>query len=135
VVYLISFLRVALTVGVIFGFPAAAVLAYRKGGRRRLVIVTALAFSAVLAFALMAASRTFGNVRPLTQRYVDVALGTSVLFGFNLGAPLVAAAFSAALFGKDKLPFWAVYAATIGAAAVGWIVGTLAAFWALTPFV
>jgi hypothetical protein len=37
--------------------------------------------------------------------------------------PIVAAAVTAGALGKDKLPYWVLYATTVGAASVGWLAG------------
>lgn len=128
-ILLISVLRYAITFGGLFGFPALAISALRRGGRRRLATVTALSFAVIVAFALMAAARRFGNVHGGIESYASVAMAVTALFSLTLGLPLITAAVAVLMLRHDRLPFWAVYAATVGAAAFGWIMGIIGALW------
>lgn len=125
--HLISILRYALTIGILLGFPALALSALRKGGRRRLTMLTLAAFGVVTAYSLMAASSRFGNALASSAGYAHTAAMALLLFGLSLGVPLVTTALATLVFAREKLPFWTVYAATVGASAFGWIAGTLCA--------
>jgi hypothetical protein len=127
-------LRIALTVGVLFGFPALALWARRNGGRVRLIVVTGAAFAVVTAFSVFAASMQFGNRIAASAGAKHTAAGTVLLYVCSLGLPLAAAAFAASALSHDRLPFWAVYAATIGAASFGWMLGVVGASWLLPMF-
>jgi hypothetical protein len=116
-------------VGVLFGFPALAVWARRNGGSSRLRLVTGAAFAVVIAFSLMAASPQFGNRIAASAGASHSTLGVVLVFACTFGFPLAAASFAVSMLSPDRLPFWAVYAATIGAAALGWMLGVIGAAW------
>ena len=118
-----SALDIVLTVLVLFGFPALAVSAWRKGGRPRLTFWAVFTIALVAAWALVASSARFGNRLAPAMGYWTVAPSALIALGLQLGLPVVAAAVTAGALGKDKLPYWVLYATTVGAASVGWLAG------------
>ena len=126
--YLVSILRYALTIGILFGFPALALWGLRTGGRRRLGLATLAAFAVVTLYALMTASARFGNALASSDGYARTATTAFFMFSLTLGLPHVTTTLAVLVFARDKLPFWTVYAATVSAAAFGWIGGILGAF-------
>lgn len=128
-VYVINVARVLLTAGVLFGFPALALHAWRKHGPRRLTIVTLGTAFLVVAFSLAAASPQFGNRLEESVGFGVVARGSLFLFGFTFGMPIFTTILAVLLLRRDLLPFWAVYAASVGAAAFGWMLGVIGAVW------
>jgi hypothetical protein len=125
---LVSIVRYALTAGVLFGFPAAALWALRTGGRRRLVLMALATFGLVSACSLLVASPRLDNALVSADGHAQTAAMGVLLFVITFGLPLVTTALATLVFARDKLPFWAVYAATVGAAAFGWIAGIVCAF-------
>lgn len=120
--------------GVLFGFPALAVWARRTGGSFRLGLVTGLAFAVVALVSVLSASPQFGNRLSAAAGVGHTTLGVLLLFGCTFGLPVVAASLAVSVFSHDRLPFWAVYAATIGAAAFGWMIGIIGAAWLVPMF-
>lgn len=120
--------------GVLFGFPALALWARRTGGRARLGVVTIGAFAVVIAFSVFAASPQLGNRVAASAGATHTVAGVVLLYALKFGLPLAAAAFAASTLSHDRLPFWAVYAATIGAAAFGWMLAVVVGSWLLPMF-
>ena len=123
----------ALTAGVLFGFPALAIWARRRGGSR-LGFATGAAVAVVVAFSVLAASQQFGNRISMSANAGSTVTGVVLLFGFTFGIPVVAASLAVNVLSRDRLPFWAVYAATVGAAAFGWMLGVIGATWIFPMF-
>jgi hypothetical protein len=119
----ISALDIVLTILVLFGFPALAVAAWRKGGRPRLTFWAVFTIALVAGWALVASSARFGNRLAPAMGYWTIAPSALAALGLQLGLPIVAAAVTAGALGKDKLPFWVLYATSVGAASVGWLAG------------
>jgi len=84
-----------------------------------------LALAVVAGFALIASSSRFGNALADSAGYWTIARNSLFVFGMQLGVPLLAGTATAAALAPEKLPFWAVYAATVGAASLGWVLGVL----------
>lgn len=121
----ISALNIVLTIGVLFGFPALAVSAWRSGGRARLIFWAAVSLALVVGAALMSSSARFGNPLSPAMGYWPIASAALATLALQLGLPVISATVTAAALGRDKLPYWAVYATVVGAASIGWIAGVL----------
>jgi hypothetical protein len=117
---LITFLHLFLQAGSLVIFPGLAIWALRRGGRRHLGLVTALALGLVVLFALAAATTRFGNRLAPTHGYGYTAPRALALFALTLGLPLVSAALTVHLVQQRAWPGWAAYGAGVGAAAVAW---------------
>jgi hypothetical protein len=75
-------------------FPAGAVWAWRRGGKRGLTHLTVIAVSALVVLALIAASEPGGNRLVGTHGYTYTATRTLLFVGLALILPLVASAMS-----------------------------------------
>ncbi len=73
-------------------FPAGAVWAWRRGGGRGLAVLTAIAVSALVVLALIAASERGGNRLAQTRGYTYTATRNLLVAGAALILPLVASA-------------------------------------------
>jgi hypothetical protein len=75
-------------------FPAGAVWAWRRGGKRGVARLTVIAVSALVVLALIAASEPGGNRLVATHGYMHTATRTLLFVGLALILPLVASAMS-----------------------------------------
>lgn len=92
--------------GLLLGFPAAALWIRYRRGQAGLMGLTAITLVAIAIFPLSRLSRNFLPV-----------LG---LFGFTLGIPVACAAAMVAWLVPRRWPFWLIYASGVVAAIIGW---------------
>jgi hypothetical protein len=111
-------------------FPAGAIWAWRRGGGRGLALLTALAVSALVVLALIAASERGGNRLTQTHGYTYTATRTLLLAGSALILPLVASAMTVWATAPRIRPGF-VYPIAAATALIGAAVGTIVAIYAL----
>ncbi|MEW5978257.1 MAG: hypothetical protein AB1898_20875 [Acidobacteriota bacterium] len=113
---------------IILLFPAGALWAWRRAGRRGLALFSALAIGTVVALALLAASQRGGNRLAQTYGYGYTATRTLLLAALALIVPLIASAASVWATAPRLRP-GLVYLIGSATALVGIFVGTVAAIY------
>jgi hypothetical protein len=116
------------------GFPALAIRTQRRMGNAGLARLTIIVLGAILVYALLVATGALGAELQPVRTLPNAATDALARFLLIYGTPVVAASIATASFAHDRLPFWAVYSAVVGAAAVGWMVGVGALTWVLPLF-
>lgn len=111
-------------------FPAGAVWAWRRGGKRGLALLTVIAASAVVALALFLASDPGGNRLAQTRDYEYTATRTLTVAGLVFIIPMVGSAMSV-WAAAPRVRSGLVYLIAAAAALIGTVAGNLAATYAL----
>ncbi len=110
-------------------FPGGAVWAWRRGGGRRLTLVTVAAVSALVVLALVAASERGGNRLASTYGYADTATRLLLLVGPTLILPVVASALAVRVTAPRVRPGF-VYPIAAATALIAALVGAIVAIYA-----
>jgi hypothetical protein len=111
-------------------FPAGAVWAWRRGGKRGVARLTVIAVSALVVLALIAASEPGGNRLVATHGYMHTATRTLLFVGLALILPLVASAMSVWATAPRIRPGLA-YPIAAATALIGTAVGNVVAIYTL----
>ena len=111
-------------------FPAGAVWAWRRGGKRGLALLTVIAASVLVILALIAASEQGGNRLVQSHGYTETAGRTLLLAVLALILPLVASAISVWVTAARIRPSF-VYGIAATVALIGTAVGTMVAIYTL----
>jgi hypothetical protein len=111
-------------------FPAGAVWVWRRDGKRGLTHLTAIAASALVAFALIAASELGGNRLVQTHGYTYTATRTLLFVGLAVILPLVASAMTV-WASASRLRPGLVYPIAAATALIGTAVGNMVAIYTL----
>ena len=116
---------------VIFGFPAGAVWAVRRGHRGRLWIVAGLCLVVIVGVALAAASEQLGNRLSGKYGYWRIARSTALFAVLTEGLPVVAGALAVQSCRRWTSQAVALYLLGVLGSFAAFVLGTIAALYLL----
>jgi hypothetical protein len=120
---------------VVLGFPALAVWALRRGGGRRLWLVTAGGLALIAAVALVVAADRFGNRLAAQYGYGHIAVRMLLLAALLAGLPILGSALSVSAARRRITAPVALYALGAVTAVVALVFGTILALYLLPALV
>jgi len=123
----ISLLEHTFRLASLFLFPAVAVWAWRASGPARLWLATCTGLCLIVLLAAFAASATGGNALAPVYGYGYTAPRSLLVHGLTLGGPLLATTIAVQAFAGRLSSGLRLYGVGVLCAAVGWVLGVLAA--------